>query len=128
MVKNKSHTLAYSLIALQEMNLAFKYPIVFWNCACLIADSGGTETEDEEEYEVEINREESYTNCIEDFVDEDNNEEEDEDDEEEDDGRVGKAGHNTLILQEVAVFAFGTLHDIEGRVGYTEQQYEDDDY
>lgn len=83
---NKSHTLAYSLIALQEMNLAFKYPIVFWNCACLIADSGGTETEDEEEYEVEIDREESYTNCIEDFVDEDNNEEEEEDDEEEDDG------------------------------------------
>lgn len=86
MVKNKSHTLAYSLIALQEMNLAFKYPIIFWNCACLIADSGGTETEDGEEYEVEIDREESYTNCIEDFVDEDNNEEEEEDDEEEDDG------------------------------------------
>ena len=33
---NASHTLAYSLIALQEMNLAFKYPIIFWNCACLI--------------------------------------------------------------------------------------------
>lgn len=87
---NKSHTLAYSLIALQEMNLAFKYPIVFWNCACLIADSGGTETEDEEEYEVEIDREESYTNCIEDFVDENNNEEEEEDDEEDDGGSVKK--------------------------------------
>lgn len=40
---NRSHCLAYSLIALQEMNLCFKYPIVCWNCACLITDSGGTE-------------------------------------------------------------------------------------
>ena len=43
---NQSHTLAYSLIGLQEMNLAFKYPIMFWNCACLISDAGGNE-EDE---------------------------------------------------------------------------------
>lgn len=40
---NASHTLAYSLIALQEMNLAYKFPTMFWNCACLIADSGGAE-------------------------------------------------------------------------------------
>lgn len=45
---NLSHTLAYSLVALQEMNLAYKYPIIFWNCACLITDSGGDEDEDEE--------------------------------------------------------------------------------
>lgn len=38
---NKSHTLAYSLVALQEMNLAYKYPIIYWNTACLITDSGG---------------------------------------------------------------------------------------
>lgn len=38
---NKSHTLAYSLVALQEMNLAYKFPIIYWNTACLIADSGG---------------------------------------------------------------------------------------
>lgn len=49
---NLSHTLAYSLVALQEMNLAFKYPIIFWNCACLIADSGGAEDKPEEEGEV----------------------------------------------------------------------------
>lgn len=42
---NQSHTLAYSLVALQEMNLAYYYPIVLWNCACLISDSG-TEEED----------------------------------------------------------------------------------
>ena len=40
---NRSHCLAYSLIALQEMNLAYKYPILFWNCACLISDAGGNE-------------------------------------------------------------------------------------
>ena len=38
---NQSHTLAYSLVALQEMNLCYKYPIIFWDTACLISDSGG---------------------------------------------------------------------------------------
>ena len=51
---NLSHTLAYSLVALQEMNLAFKYPIVFWNCACLITDSGGAEEQDEEDEEENL--------------------------------------------------------------------------
>jgi len=37
---NRSHCLAYSLIALQEMNLCYKYPIIYWNCACLQTDSG----------------------------------------------------------------------------------------
>ena len=48
---NLSHTLAYSLIGLQELNLAFKYPIILWDCACLITDSGGNaeEVEDDEE-------------------------------------------------------------------------------
>lgn len=40
---NKSHTLAYSLIALQEMNLAYRFPIIYWNTACLLVDSGGAE-------------------------------------------------------------------------------------
>ena len=58
---NRSHCLAYSLVALQEMNLAFKYPIIFWNCACLIADSGGAE-EDEEKVEeiVDIYEKEDF--------------------------------------------------------------------
>ena len=46
---NASHTLAYSLVALQEMNLAYKYPIIFWNCACLITDSGGGNAEEDNE-------------------------------------------------------------------------------
>lgn len=49
---NRSHCLAYSLVGLQEMNLAFKYPVIFWNCACLITDSGGTQMDEEDEGEV----------------------------------------------------------------------------
>ena len=65
---NASHTLAYSLIGLQEMNLAFKYPIIFWNCACLINDAGGDENEDEEEDSVEENCvEETYYKEMEEF-------------------------------------------------------------
>lgn len=75
---NRSHTLAYSLIALQEMNLAYKYPIIFWNCACLISDSGGAEKdENEEENEAEEN-EIQYDNVIEDFIEEDDDEEDEE--------------------------------------------------
>ena len=76
---NQSHTLAYSLIALQEMNLAYHYPIIFWNCACLINDAGGDEKEDEGDEEAAI-VEETYSSDIEEFGAE---EEDDDDDEEE---------------------------------------------
>ena len=76
---NQSHTLAYSLIALQEMNLAFHYPIIFWNCACLITDAGGDEKEVEDE-ETEV-VEEVFTNEIEEFA-QDDGEDDDEDEEE----------------------------------------------
>jgi DNA polymerase III subunit alpha len=33
------HTSGYSLIAIQEMNLAYHYPIIYWNTACLSVDS-----------------------------------------------------------------------------------------
>ena len=78
---NASHTLAYSLIALQEMNLAYRFPLIFWNCACLISDSGGAEKENEEENEEQIIWEETYDTAI-DFADEDD-EDDDEDDEDE---------------------------------------------
>ena len=51
---NLSHTLAYSIIGLQELNLAYRYPIIFWNCACLISDSGGNEKDEIEKIETEI--------------------------------------------------------------------------
>ena len=79
---NLSHTLAYSLIALQEMNLAYRFPIMFWNCACLISDAGGAEGEENEE-EEEVVEEVCYDDYegFEDFVEE--SDDEDDDDEEE---------------------------------------------
>ena len=58
---NASHTLAYSLVGLQEMNLAFRFPIIFWNCACLIADSGGAEGQEEEAEVVDIYEPEDFS-------------------------------------------------------------------
>ena len=58
---NAAHTLAYSIIALQEMNLAWKYPIVYWNAANLIVDSGGVQNFDDDvnvdELELEVEQE-----------------------------------------------------------------------
>ena len=48
---NLSHTLAYSLIGLQELNLAYRYPTILWDCACLISDSGGAEKEENDDEE-----------------------------------------------------------------------------
>lgn len=79
---NASHTLAYSLIALQEINLAYNYPTIYWDTACLIVDSGGEETDDEEDL---VDYEElctSYADSgIEDFHDEEDDEGEDEEEE-----------------------------------------------
>ena len=80
---NASHTLAYSLIALQEMNLAYKYPIIFWNCACLISDSGGAESDNEEQDNEENVYEEVEYSSFEDFGAEEDDDEEDNDDDEE---------------------------------------------
>jgi len=34
------HTVAYTVIAVQELNLFNKYPSIYWNTACLIVNSG----------------------------------------------------------------------------------------
>lgn len=39
------HTIAYSLIALQEMNLNVQYPPIYWATACLTINSGGADEE-----------------------------------------------------------------------------------
>ena len=88
---NLSHTLAYSIVALQEMNLAYHFPIVYWNCANLISDSGGAQSfEDQEEiFEFDSNNDDNnidncYTEEFEEFnLEDDDNEDDDEDDEEE---------------------------------------------
>ena len=46
---NAAHTYSYSIIALQEMNLARFFPVIFWNTANLIVDSGGIQTEEVED-------------------------------------------------------------------------------
>ena len=76
---NLSHTLAYSLIGLQELNLAYRYPTILWDCACLISDSGGAEKEEDEEENESNAVEEYFDNSIGDFEDR-------VDDDEEDDG------------------------------------------
>ena len=40
---NKSHTLAYSIIGLQELNLCYKYNPIYWQTANLIVDSGAVD-------------------------------------------------------------------------------------
>ena len=37
------HILGYSTIGVQEMNMAYRYPIIYWNCANLIVDSASDE-------------------------------------------------------------------------------------
>lgn len=55
------HALAYSFIAIQILVLTTYYPIIYWNCACLITNSGGDEyQEDVEEEIVDIYEEEDY--------------------------------------------------------------------
>lgn len=81
----RAHTLAYSLIALQEMNLAYKYPILFWNCACLISDAGGSDENEEDEEAIEEDKvEETYYNEMEEFGEDDEEDEDEEGYEEED--------------------------------------------
>ena len=74
---NLSHTLAYSLIGLQELNLAYKYPTILWDCACLISDSGGAEKEEDSDEENEQSCiEETFDSSIGTFDDEADDEDE----------------------------------------------------
>ena len=82
---NLSHTLAYSLIGLQELNLAYRYPTILWNCACLISDSGGAEREEKDEEETMI-EEVTYYNEMEEFTEDDEDNVVNEYDEEDCDG------------------------------------------
>ena len=42
------HTEAYSTIALKEMNLAYYYPMIYWNCACLTVNANAINESDYE--------------------------------------------------------------------------------
>lgn len=43
---SRLHSVGYSLIALQEMNLAHYYPSIYWNTACLSVNAGADEFND----------------------------------------------------------------------------------
>lgn len=54
------HTLAYSLIALQELNIYFKYDPLFWNTAVLTVNAASTEEEDDDEDEERKTKSTNY--------------------------------------------------------------------
>ena len=68
------------------MNLAFKFPIMFWNCACLISDAGGNEEEKAEEEENKETSEVYYNEMVEFGEEDDDDDISDEYDEEDCDG------------------------------------------
>ena len=51
------HALAYSFVAIQILILTTYYPIIYWNCACLITNSGGDEYQEEEDVEEDEDEE-----------------------------------------------------------------------
>ncbi|WP_338417201.1 hypothetical protein, partial [Clostridium botulinum] len=42
---SRNHTTPYSVIGLQEMNLAYHYNMLFWNCSVLTINAGAGENE-----------------------------------------------------------------------------------
>jgi len=50
---SKNHTFPYSVIGLQELNLAYHYPIIYWNTSCLTVNAGADE-------EIEDNKSTEY--------------------------------------------------------------------
>lgn len=119
---NQSHTLAYSLIGLQEMNLAFKYPIMFWNCACLISDAGGNETDDDGT-EDSVGGEYGWTSAemaegFVDFTSDESDEEDDSDDAGEDDGEdaVSESNGTTKPKKKVKATNYGKIATAIGKI------------
>ena len=76
---NLSHTLAYSLIGLQELNLAYRYPTILWDCACLISDSGGAEKESEDNEDEDLFEREVFEDSMDIFCEDTSDEVEVED-------------------------------------------------
>lgn len=61
MVRALPHSLAYSFVGIQTLILSNLYPSLYWNCGCLITNSGGNEDADDEDekiVDIEENEEE----------------------------------------------------------------------
>lgn len=50
---SRNHVLPYALMALIEMNMAYHFPIIYWNCACLTINASANE-------DVEDNKSTNY--------------------------------------------------------------------
>ena len=55
------HTAGYSTIGIQEMNLATKYPYIYWACACLMVKSSSIDKEYNEGMDIENKEAQSNT-------------------------------------------------------------------
>lgn len=104
------------------MNLAYHFPIMFWNCACLISDAGGNDNEEEDDEEAieELKHEESYSNEMEEFNDE-TDEEEDSYEEEDCDGYPAEVIKTTEGRKKKKVKAtnYGKIATAIGRIKMT---------
>lgn len=56
------HTLSYSLIALQELNIYYKYNPLFWNTACLSVNAASNDDQENIEDEEENSKKNKSTN------------------------------------------------------------------
>jgi len=96
---NLSHTLAYSIIGLQNMTLACNYPTIFWNTANLIVDSAGIE-----ENPADIDQDEVAENIEEIEADKDDEDETEETDVKEKVKRVKKTIDYGKIAKAIGKF------------------------
>ena len=53
---SKNHTMPYSIIALQQMNLSYHYPTIYWNTACLLMNSGSADEDQETQQATDYGR------------------------------------------------------------------------
>lgn len=65
------HAVAYSVVALQEMNLATRYNPLFWACACLCVNAGSSATDFEGNNAEDFGDEEDVDSFDEEVVEED---------------------------------------------------------
>lgn len=52
-----NHSLPYSFVGIQTLILATNFPVLYWDCACLIVNSGGIDELEDEDIEMEDDEE-----------------------------------------------------------------------
>ena len=77
-----NHSLPYSFVGIQTLLLATNWPVIFWNCACLINNSGGS---DGEEMSLEDQEALAAETCMIEMIEDSTPTEEEDDDDDEDD-------------------------------------------